>query len=92
MSFNEMLSTLDEYSAVILAYENEEKPLKEVLKQINNEKIAIIIGAEGGFDQAEVEKILENKKSVSVSLGSRILRAETASLNLISILGYEFEM
>lgn len=90
-SFNEMLSSLDNYSAVILAYENEEQPLKEVLKQISHEKIAIIIGAEGGFDKQEVEKILENKKAVSVSLGSRILRAETASLNLISILGYEFE-
>jgi 16S rRNA (uracil1498-N3)-methyltransferase len=92
ISFKEMLTSLDDYSAIILAYENEKKPLKEVLKQINHEKVAIIIGAEGGFDKEEVEKILENKKAVSVSLGSRILRAETASLNLISILGYEFEI
>jgi len=90
MSFKEMLNSLDEYTAIILAYENEEQPLKEVLKGIDIQKIAIIIGAEGGFDKEEVEKILENKKAVSVSLGSRILRAETASLNLISILGYEF--
>lgn len=92
MSFKEMLNSLEDYSAVILAYENEEQPLKDVLKTINTEKIAIIIGAEGGFDKEEVEKILENKKAVSVSLGSRILRAETASLNLISILGYEFNV
>ena len=92
MSFKEMLNSLGGYSTVILAYENEEQQLKEVLKQINHQKIAIIIGAEGGFDKEEVEKILENKKAVSVSLGSRILRAETASLNLISILGYEFEI
>lgn len=92
MSFKEMLNSLEEYSAVVLAYENEKQPLKDVLKNINKEKIAIIIGAEGGFDKEEVEKILENKKAVSVSLGSRILRAETASLNLISILGYEFNI
>lgn len=91
MTFNEMLSDLTEYSAVILAYENEKQPLREILKEINHQKIAIIIGAEGGFDKQEVEKILENKNAISVSLGSRILRAETASLNLISILMYEFE-
>jgi len=91
MTFSEMMNSLEEYTSVILAYENEDKPLKEVLKRVDNKKIAIIIGAEGGFDKQEVEKILENKKAVSVSLGSRILRAETASLNLISILGYEFE-
>jgi len=92
MCFKEMLNSLDEYTSIILAYENEEQPLKEMLKKINHEKIAIIIGAEGGFDKEEVEKILENKKAVSVSLGDRILRAETASLNLISILGYEFDV
>ena len=92
LSFSKMLNDIDSYSAVIVAYENEEQPLKEVLKNINHEKIAIIIGAEGGFDKEEIEKILENKKAVSVSLGSRILRAETASLNLISILGYELEI
>jgi len=91
MTFNGMLQDLENYSAVILAYENEEQPLKEILQKINPAKIAIIIGAEGGFDKEEVENILENKNAVSVSLGSRILRAETASLNLISILGYEFE-
>ena len=92
MNFKEMLNSLDEYTGVILAYENEEQQLKEVLRKINNQKIAIIIGAEGGFDKEEVEKILQNSKAVSVSLGSRILRAETASLNLISILGYEFNI
>ena len=92
LSFKEMINDLDNYTSVILAYENEEQPLKEVLKQLNHEKLAIIIGAEGGFDKQEVEKILGNKKAVSVSLGTRILRAETASLNLISILGYEFDI
>ena len=91
MTFTAIMISLAEYTSVILAYENEEQPLKEVLKQIDNKKIAIIIGAEGGFDKKEVEKVLQNKKAVSVSLGSRILRAETASLNLISILGYEFD-
>ena len=90
MNFNEMLNTLKEYTSVIIAYENEERSLKEIIKEIDTGKLAIIIGAEGGFDREEVDKILDINKAVSVSLGSRILRAETASLNLLSILMYEF--
>ena len=92
INFNEMKEALSEYDRVILAYENEKEPLKNILRSLNKkEKIAIIIGAEGGFNVDEVEQILTNKNAVSVSLGSRILRAETASLNLLSILMYELE-
>ena len=91
--FNEMLDKLNDFDIVIIAYENEKRELKEVIKEkYNAKKIAIIIGAEGGFDKSEVEKVLEKNNASSVSLGNRILRAETASLNLISILMYEFEM
>ena len=66
--------------------------LKNILHNLDKkENIAIIIGSEGGFNIEEVEEILKNKNSVSVSLGSRILRAETASLNLLSILMYDLE-
>jgi len=92
-SFLEMLEELEKYDKVIIAYENEVNSLKEIIREnldINN--IAVIIGAEGGFEKGEVEKVLENKKAVSVSLGDRILRAETASINLLSVLMYEFEL
>lgn len=92
INFNKMNETLSEYDKVILAYENETKSLKDMLRNIDKkENIAIIIGAEGGFNIDEVEQILLNKNAVSVSLGSRILRAETASLNLLSILMYELD-
>lgn len=92
-NFNEMLDKLNDFDIVIIAYENETKKLKEVIKgKYKVKNIAVIIGAEGGFDKCEVEKVLEKSNASSVSLGDRILRAETASLNLISILMYEFEM
>jgi len=92
INFNQMKESLVEYDKVILAYENEKESLKKVINSLEKkEKIAIIIGSEGGFDFDEVEQILTNKNAVSVSLGSRILRAETASLNLISILMYELD-
>lgn len=90
ISFQELNEKLSQYDKVILAYENEEEPLKNILHNLDKkENIAIIIGSEGGFNIEEVEEILKNKNAVSVSLGSRILRAETASLNLLSILMYE---
>lgn len=92
-SFSEMLDKLNGFDLVIIAYENETNSLKDIIRESFGVKnIAIIIGAEGGFEKSEVEEVLKKGKSVSVSLGDRILRAETASLNLLSILMYEFEM
>lgn len=41
---------------------------------------AFLIGPEGGFDPAEREAIRAHPRSVAVSLGPRILRAETAAI------------
>jgi 16S rRNA (uracil1498-N3)-methyltransferase len=78
----------------MFAYEKETNSLKEVVKKIKDNKyinIAIIVGAEGGFDKKEAEQISSMSNADSVSLGQRILRAETASMYLTSILSYEIE-
>ena len=41
---------------------------------------ALLIGPEGGFDDAERNSILEMKESHPISLGPRILRGETAAI------------
>ena len=88
-SFGDVLKDIDKYKKSIIAYENETNSLKEFLRENQDiDEIAIIIGAEGGFDPEEVKFLIENG-CISISLGDRILRAETASLNLISILMYE---
>lgn len=83
-----------EYDIVLLCYENEKNVyLKDVLKQLDNNlnlKIAVIIGPEGGIDISEVEYMKEKGARV-ISLGNRILRTETVSLSLLSIIMYEFE-
>ncbi|MEG2348573.1 MAG: RsmE family RNA methyltransferase [Clostridia bacterium] len=79
---------------LIFAYENEKAPLKEKMKKIKEEKcnnISIVIGPEGGFSNEEANKLTKCKNVFTVSLGSRILRAETAALNLISIVMYELD-
>jgi 16S rRNA (uracil1498-N3)-methyltransferase len=73
----------------IILWEREGIKLKEVLERSKEKtKIFSIIGPEGGFSQEEVE---EAKRAgfIPVILGKRILRAETASLCLLSILQYE---
>ncbi len=66
----------------LLAYEKETKSLKELK---NYKSITYIIGPEGGFEPKEVEDII-NLGFDSVSLGKRILRAETASIFLASLI------
>lgn len=87
-----------QYDLVLLCYENEKDVLlKNVLQELHDKKddmnqikIAVIIGPEGGVDASEVE-FMEQSGAKVVSLGNRILRTETVSLTLLSIIMYEFE-
>jgi len=69
----------------IIAWEMEDKNrLRDVLTSsvgggISELPLAIFIGPEGGFTPEEVEEA-KKKGVVPVSLGSRILRTETAGL------------
>ena len=46
---------------------------------------ALLVGPEGGFDDAERAAIRTHPASVAVSLGPRILRGETAAIAGISV-------
>ena len=79
----------------LIAYEEESKnnqsTLYEVLNtDLNNKKINIVIGPEGGFSPNEV-KYLNDLGYKSVSLGKRILRSETACIDMISIIAFMAE-
>lgn len=99
-NIKEIADEFSGYDIVLLCYENEKNVfLKSVLKSLNvtenlkddkNLNIAIIIGPEGGIDISEVE-FMEQRGAKVVSLGNRILRTETVSLSLLSIIMYEFE-
>ena len=45
---------------------------------------AILIGPEGGFDDAERRAIAETKGAIPISLGPRILRADTAAVAAVA--------
>jgi len=65
----------------LIAYEQEDtKSLYEALEQNSEAKtILLVIGPEGGFTEKEIETATE-MGAISISLGKRILRTETAGL------------
>ena len=52
--------------------------------------IAVFIGPEGGFDEAEIAAAVQ-KGVEPITLGRRILRTETAPLAVLAWLGYQLE-
>lgn len=47
--------------------------------------IAVLIGPEGGFDEAERMQILAHPRTLRLSLGPRILRADTAAVAALAV-------
>ena len=89
------MNSLEKEDIVIVLYEqilNETIDMKTMVKTIvdnNYNNIGVIIGAEGGIDNKEIEEFKKLKNTKIVTLGNRILRAETAGVALLSILNYE---
>ena len=50
-----------------------------------NQNLAVLIGPEGGFSAQEIESI-QHLEAVSICLGDRILRAETAAIKALSLI------
>lgn len=91
LTFEKALDLLKDFDQILLAYENEQTPLKEILRSFSPQKnTAILVGSEGGFSQEEVKKFTE-LCAKPVSLGKNILRAETAAVALCSAVLYEFD-
>ena len=49
------------------------------------EKFAVLIGPEGGFDDSEREILAEIKSAARISLGPRVLRADTAAVAALAL-------
>lgn len=88
-------SVLDEFCRYDLAfacYEKEgERSLKNLLSRGNEKSIAFFIGPEGGISPREIA-LFEERGVPTVTLGKRILRTETASAAVLSMILYEKEL
>ncbi len=92
VGLNEALEIAAAYDLKLLPYEEEsEGSLRKVLSNFRNEshrEIAIFIGPEGGFERSETDKAIQNG-FMSIKLGPRILRTETAGIAVAAIVMYE---
>jgi 16S rRNA (uracil1498-N3)-methyltransferase len=77
-----LLKDWPEDRALYFADETGGAPLAEAIRP---GPAAILIGPEGGFDPAEREAVLALPQTTPVSLGPRILRAETAAVAALSV-------
>jgi 16S rRNA (uracil1498-N3)-methyltransferase len=88
--YPQILESVPEGSLRLILWERGGERLKDILKPIGKEKeIFFIVGPEGGLSQKEVE-VATKAHFIPIALGKRILRSETASLCLLSILQYEW--
>ncbi len=82
-NISQIAKKVKNYDAFVVLYELEQNlQFKEVIKNLQNkrvQKIAILIGPEGGLDNSEIEE-LQNSGAIIASMGNRILRTETASI------------
>ena len=67
------------------------RSLREVLGTMSGgtlDDVSIVIGPKGGLTEAEI-KFLIHRGALPVTLGNRILRAETAAIATVSSVMYE---
>ena len=63
----------------------EAPPIADVLRESGPGAWAVLIGPEGGFDPDERALLRARPDVVAVSLGERILRADTAALSALAV-------
>lgn len=96
-NMKQTLKEIEKEDIVFVLYENileDSISMKKMVDTIIEGKcknIGIVIGAEGGIDIREIEELRKCDNIRVVTLGKRILRAETAGVSVMSILNYELE-
>ena len=88
--------TIEADALKLVAYENEDgHTIKTALQSVHTNQtitdILICVGPEGGYQEKEINAIIESGGK-SVSLGTTILRAETAAIGSLAMIQYELEL
>lgn len=94
LSFKQAMEKAKEMDLFLVPFESKRgmPDTKEALAEIKSGmKIGIIIGPEGGFEDKEVE-VAVAVGGKTVSLGSRILRTETAAMTSVGMVMLHVEM
>ena len=74
-----------------VAYEKDASDTSGMFSKLEkNKSISVLVGPEGGFSEDEIA-FLTKLGFIRTSLGKRILRAETAAIYALSVIGYLLE-
>lgn len=104
IKIKQLKEEIDNFDLFLICYEEEQnntlknelkqlkerKNEKEIEKENNEYRIGVLIGPEGGIAPEEIEE-LKNTNTKIITLGKRILRTETAPINITSNIIYELE-
>ena len=93
LSLKQALELAKELDLFLIPYESEQgikSTISALAKIKKGFKVGVLIGPEGGFSDSEIE--LAKTVGLTISLGKRILRTETASITAISMLMLHAEM
>ena len=88
IDFQQALEQMKASPLALFFYENGEQALRSFLSEKHFTEASVLIGSEGGFEVSEALQAV-NAGLVPLSLGSRILRCETAPLAAITAILYE---
>ncbi len=93
ISYKKMLSLASQSELPLFCYEGSgTRSMKSVLEEHANLKsICIVVGSEGGFSPEEAKEA-RDAGLISINLGPRILRCETAPMYALSAISYFFEL
>ena len=96
-TYEASLTQLDQFSLCLLLnlhseQESRVQHIREVLREASHATaIALFVGPEGGFSHQEVTAAIESG-CVPVTLGSNILRTETAAIVAVAAIAYEYQL
>ena len=93
ITFGQALKQAESMEVKLIPYELAEgmERTKEVISHLpEGADIAVFIGPEGGFEEAEIAKAKENGVE-PITLGKRILRTETAGFTVMAWIMYQLE-
>ena len=83
------ITPLAEDTLLLFCWEGEQvTTVREVLSVNGDKNIIVLIGPEGGFSEREVA-LIKSAGGVSVTLGNRILKTDTAAISVLTMISYE---
>lgn len=87
ISLEKVSQIICDFDKTVVFYEGGGEKIRDTITD-NTKTIAILIGSEGGFDESEIS-MLKSNSVTTLTLGKRILRAQTAPIAAITAIMYQ---